>query len=87
MGGVLEENWCAFDGRKFKCLYITKDFVLDCLRKAGMELNVEEVNEDFSNNQVKLDYNIVKKTNKTIVFFELNGMFMVSCKKKLNPNL
>jgi hypothetical protein len=36
MGGILEETWCSFGGRKFTCLFITKDFMLDCLREAGL---------------------------------------------------
>ena len=36
MGGILEETWCSFGGRKFTCLYITKEFMLDCLRDAGL---------------------------------------------------
>lgn len=33
MGGILEETWCSFGGRRFTCLYITKELVYDCLRE------------------------------------------------------
>jgi hypothetical protein len=36
MGGCLEETWCAFGGRKFGCLYITEECMLNTLRDAGM---------------------------------------------------
>jgi hypothetical protein len=39
MGGILEETWCSFGGRKFSCLYITKDFMLECLKDAGLIIN------------------------------------------------
>lgn len=42
MGGILEETWCSFGGRKFNCLYITKDFMLECLKEAGLLINFED---------------------------------------------
>jgi len=42
MGGILEETWCSFGGRKFTCLYTTKDFVIDCLRQASLEVDDEK---------------------------------------------
>nr|CAD2144245.1 unnamed protein product [Meloidogyne enterolobii] len=38
MGGILEETWCAFGGRRFSCLYIDKEFLLNCLNEAGLEI-------------------------------------------------
>ncbi|PAV79200.1 hypothetical protein WR25_18159 isoform B [Diploscapter pachys] len=38
MGGILEETWCSFGGRKFTCLYITKEMMLEALKEAGLEL-------------------------------------------------
>lgn len=35
-GGVFEETWCSFGGRKFTCLYITKEIMLDALAQAGL---------------------------------------------------
>ncbi|CAB3396484.1 unnamed protein product [Caenorhabditis bovis] len=35
-GGIFEETWCSFGGRKFTCLYITKELMLDALAKAGL---------------------------------------------------
>uniref|UniRef100_A0A8R1I173 Uncharacterized protein n=1 Tax=Caenorhabditis japonica TaxID=281687 RepID=A0A8R1I173_CAEJA len=35
-GGIFEETWCCFGGRKFTCLYITKEVMLDALAKANM---------------------------------------------------
>ncbi|CAI5450233.1 unnamed protein product [Caenorhabditis angaria] len=54
-GGILEENWCSFGGRKFTCLYITKEIMLDALAKAGLFI----------------------EKDRTCVFYEINGMFMV----------
>jgi nicotinamide N-methyltransferase len=42
MGGILEETWCSFGGRKFTCLFITKEFMLDCLREAGCLVDDEK---------------------------------------------
>jgi hypothetical protein len=41
MGGILEETWCSFGGKKFTCLYVTKEFMLDCLREAGLIIDFE----------------------------------------------
>lgn len=35
------ETWCSFGGRKFNCLYITKDFILECLQDAGLIINFD----------------------------------------------
>ena len=35
MGGILEETWCGFGGRHFTCLFITEEFMKDCVRQAG----------------------------------------------------
>ncbi|CAD5231778.1 unnamed protein product [Bursaphelenchus xylophilus] len=40
MGGILEETWCSFGGRRFTCLYITMDFMLSCLRDAGLNVDL-----------------------------------------------
>lgn len=42
MGGILEETWCSFGGKKFNCLYITKEFMLNCLREAGLIIDFEK---------------------------------------------
>uniref|UniRef100_A0AC34FKN2 Uncharacterized protein n=1 Tax=Panagrolaimus sp. ES5 TaxID=591445 RepID=A0AC34FKN2_9BILA len=42
MGGILEETWCSFGGRKFTCLFITKEFMMDCLREAGLLVDDEK---------------------------------------------
>ncbi|CAD6189510.1 unnamed protein product [Caenorhabditis auriculariae] len=36
MGGILEETWCSFGGRKFTCLYITKEMMLSALEEVGL---------------------------------------------------
>lgn len=46
MGAILEENWCSFGGKKFQCLYITKEFVFDCLEDAGIDTKGDQ-NESF----------------------------------------
>ncbi|ULT91029.1 hypothetical protein L3Y34_008962 [Caenorhabditis briggsae] len=61
-GGIFEETWCSFGGRKFTCLYITKEIMLDALAKAGF---------------------YVDESDSGCVLYEINGMFMVSAKKKL----
>ncbi|CAI4224801.1 unnamed protein product [Auanema sp. JU1783] len=38
MGGILEETWCSFGGRKFSCLYITKEDMLNALNEAGIRI-------------------------------------------------
>ncbi|KAF7638468.1 hypothetical protein Mgra_00002147 [Meloidogyne graminicola] len=38
MGGVLEKSWCAFGGHRFSCLYIKKEFLLNTLEEAGLEI-------------------------------------------------
>ncbi|CAI2353136.1 unnamed protein product [Caenorhabditis sp. 36 PRJEB53466] len=40
-GGIFEETWCSFGGRKFTCLYITKEVMLDALAKAGLFVEEE----------------------------------------------
>ena len=42
MGGLWEETWCSFGGRKFTCLFITKEFMLDCLREAGLLVDEDD---------------------------------------------
>ncbi|CAD5224729.1 unnamed protein product [Bursaphelenchus okinawaensis] len=42
MGGILEEKWCSFGGRRFTCLYITRDFMMSCLEAAGLEVDVDD---------------------------------------------
>jgi len=66
VGGILEENWCSFGGRKFTCLYITKKFVLDCLKSAGMDVDIDEENMQGSKS----------------ILYEINGMFMIISQKK-----
>ncbi|KAK0409393.1 hypothetical protein QR680_004514 [Steinernema hermaphroditum] len=39
MGGILEETWCSFGGRLFTCLYITQEFMFECLREAGLDID------------------------------------------------
>lgn len=39
MGGVLEETWCSFGGRKFTCLYLTEKMMLDALDEAGIRIS------------------------------------------------
>uniref|UniRef100_A0AAF5PVP9 NNMT/PNMT/TEMT family protein n=2 Tax=Wuchereria bancrofti TaxID=6293 RepID=A0AAF5PVP9_WUCBA len=36
MGGVLEETWCSFGGRKFTCLYLTENLLFEALREANL---------------------------------------------------
>lgn len=36
MGGVLEETWCSFGGRKFTCFYLTKNLLFEALREADL---------------------------------------------------
>uniref|UniRef100_A0A914DM78 Uncharacterized protein n=1 Tax=Acrobeloides nanus TaxID=290746 RepID=A0A914DM78_9BILA len=43
MGGILEETWCSFGGRKFKCLYITKEFIFGCFRDAGLLVDEDKL--------------------------------------------
>ncbi|ETN77562.1 NNMT/PNMT/TEMT family protein [Necator americanus] len=38
IGGIFEETWCAFGGRTFTCLYITKENMLSALEDAGLRL-------------------------------------------------
>ncbi|KAI6175208.1 hypothetical protein M3Y99_01982600 [Aphelenchoides fujianensis] len=40
--GILQETWCSFGGRKFSCLYITKEFMLECLQGAGLRVDFED---------------------------------------------
>ncbi|PIO75199.1 hypothetical protein TELCIR_02774 [Teladorsagia circumcincta] len=53
MGGILEETWCAFGGRVFGCLYITKEQMLNALDEAGVCLEDDrkcilyEINDMF----------------------------------------
>ncbi|KAK6027584.1 NNMT/PNMT/TEMT family protein [Ostertagia ostertagi] len=53
MGGILEETWCAFGGRVFSCLYITRNRCLNALDEAGVRLENDrkcilyEVNDMF----------------------------------------
>ncbi|KAK5983069.1 hypothetical protein GCK32_022676, partial [Trichostrongylus colubriformis] len=53
MGGILEETWCAFGGRVFNCLYVTKEMMLNALSEAGVHLEESpkcimfEVNDMF----------------------------------------
>jgi len=42
MCGILEETWCSFGGRKFSCLFITREFMLQCLTDAGLLVDVED---------------------------------------------
>uniref|UniRef100_A0A915DJ40 Uncharacterized protein n=1 Tax=Ditylenchus dipsaci TaxID=166011 RepID=A0A915DJ40_9BILA len=70
MGGILEEHWCAFGGRKFKCLFITHEFVVDCLRSAG--LKVDEERGSSPNND---------PSGPSTIFYEINGMFIICCRK------
>ncbi|KAI6190166.1 hypothetical protein M3Y97_00087300 [Aphelenchoides bicaudatus] len=41
VGGLFEETWCSFGGRKFNCLYITKEYFFECLTEAGMVVDLE----------------------------------------------
>ncbi|KAL7073220.1 hypothetical protein ACQ4LE_007093 [Meloidogyne hapla] len=43
MGGVLEETWCAFGGRRFSCLYIDREFLLKSLNEAGLEIFIDSI--------------------------------------------
>ncbi|VDM68334.1 unnamed protein product [Strongylus vulgaris] len=38
MGGIFEETWCAFGGRTFTCLYITKENMLSALEDCGLRV-------------------------------------------------
>lgn len=38
MGGILEETWCSFGGRKFKCLYMTEENMIKALEEAGIRV-------------------------------------------------
>ncbi|KAL6741687.1 hypothetical protein Aduo_014916 [Ancylostoma duodenale] len=38
MGGIFEETWCAFGGRTFTCLYITKEDMFNALEDCGMRV-------------------------------------------------
>uniref|UniRef100_A0A915PIM4 Uncharacterized protein n=1 Tax=Setaria digitata TaxID=48799 RepID=A0A915PIM4_9BILA len=42
MGGVLEETWCSFGGRKFTCLYLTENLLFEALREADLLVDDEE---------------------------------------------
>uniref|UniRef100_A0A0K0E3R0 NNMT/PNMT/TEMT family protein n=1 Tax=Strongyloides stercoralis TaxID=6248 RepID=A0A0K0E3R0_STRER len=42
MGGVMEENWCSFNNKKFVCLYLTEEVLFDALRDAGMDVDNEK---------------------------------------------
>jgi len=39
MGGIMEETWCSFGGRKFTCLYLTEEMMMNALRQAGLDVN------------------------------------------------
>lgn len=32
---------CSFGGRKFNCLYVTKEYLLECLTSAGLVIDFE----------------------------------------------
>ncbi|CAG9536898.1 unnamed protein product [Cercopithifilaria johnstoni] len=42
MGGVLEETWCSFSGRKFACLYLTENSLFEALREANLLVDDEQ---------------------------------------------
>lgn len=42
IGGVLEETWCSFGGRKFTCLYVTREMMLNALAEAGLSLVADQ---------------------------------------------
>ncbi|VBB31525.1 unnamed protein product [Acanthocheilonema viteae] len=42
MGGVLEETWCSFGGRKFTCLYLTENLLFEALREANLLVDDEQ---------------------------------------------
>lgn len=42
MGGVLEETWCAFGGRKFTCLYLTENLLFEALRESNLLVDDEQ---------------------------------------------
>ncbi|KAI1717590.1 NNMT/PNMT/TEMT family domain-containing protein [Ditylenchus destructor] len=82
MGGILEETWCSFGGRKYTCLYITRDFMLDCLRQAGMCL--KHISDSSYNTEENDDDKIATSQNgPCCMFFEVNGMFLVCCRKTI----
>lgn len=36
MGGVLEETWCSFGGRKFSCLFLTEELLFEAMRESNL---------------------------------------------------
>uniref|UniRef100_A0A0K0FYL1 NNMT/PNMT/TEMT family protein n=1 Tax=Strongyloides venezuelensis TaxID=75913 RepID=A0A0K0FYL1_STRVS len=50
MGGVMEENWCSFNNKKFVCLYLTEDVLFDALRDAGMDVDNEKETKFINDN-------------------------------------
>ncbi|VDD96449.1 unnamed protein product [Enterobius vermicularis] len=36
MGGVFEETWCSFGGKKFPCFYLTEELLFATLRDCGL---------------------------------------------------
>ncbi|KAL3068109.1 hypothetical protein niasHT_038099 [Heterodera trifolii] len=47
MGGVLEETWCAFGGRQFKCLFVSRKLMMECLRGAGLILERDQLDNEL----------------------------------------
>uniref|UniRef100_A0A183BNP1 Nicotinamide N-methyltransferase-like n=1 Tax=Globodera pallida TaxID=36090 RepID=A0A183BNP1_GLOPA len=47
MGGVLEETWCAFGGRQFKCLFVSRQLMIECLRGAGLTLERDQLDNEL----------------------------------------
>uniref|UniRef100_A0A0N4ZE42 NNMT/PNMT/TEMT family protein n=1 Tax=Parastrongyloides trichosuri TaxID=131310 RepID=A0A0N4ZE42_PARTI len=49
MGGVMEENWCSFNNKKFTCLFLTEKVLFDALRDAGMDIDNEKETKFINN--------------------------------------
>lgn len=42
MGGILRETWCSYGNRKFSCLYLTEEEMIETLRECGLLIDDQQ---------------------------------------------